>query len=141
MFYNNNHCRIIITDFPAVAASKHSVALPKIHTSPRTLWPALKPWFVPHPTTRRQTPRNKLDARFTKALNDLNQMDGLHFAQNMLRKLRAWYALFPLTSRVGGGTAGDAAEEGTGGAAPEDGGEDGAEDKGGEAPYAFSYAE
>jgi hypothetical protein len=43
----------------------------------------------------------------------------MRLEQYVLRKLRAWYAMLPLTPRVGGGTASDAAEEGTGGAAPD----------------------
>ena len=60
----------------------------------------------PTPYYKTTDSRNKLDVCFTKALNDLNKMDYLRFEQYVLRrelrKVRAWYAQFLLTPRVGG---------------------------------------
>ncbi len=84
MFFATNSMNdvetLISLDFPAIEASKHSIARPKTSrplTSPRTLWPTLKPWFAPYPTSNRRTrltrlsdARNKVDARFSKAFKE-----------------------------------------------------------------------
>ncbi len=93
---------------------------------------------APYYKTKTTDSRNKLDALFTKASNDLNKMYDLRIDQYVLRKLRAWYAQFPLTPRVVCCT--DDPEEGQIGAL-EDGGKDEAEDASDKSPYAFSDAE
>ena len=52
------------------------------------------------PYFRTTDPKMRLDARFAKALSELNKQDDLRFDQYVARKLRAWFARFPPTPRV-----------------------------------------
>ena len=54
----------------------------------------------------------KLDARFTKAFGEFNKQDDLRFDQCVVRKLLAWFTLFPPTLRVSCAADQDNTEEG-----------------------------
>ena len=112
---------LLAADFPAIEASKHSIALPRAPYISKHFVAYIEALVGAAPYYRTTDSRNKLDSRFAKAYKELDRQEDQRFDQYVARKLRAWFTMFPPNSSPGSG-GNDDPEEGAaaGGADGED---------------------
>ena len=104
----------LVTSAP-VPSTKHHIELPKTSYLSKHFVAYIEALVGAAPYFRTTDPRMKLDARFAKALSELNKQDDLRFDQCVARKLRAWFARFPPTQRVAAAADDKDTEGGPGG--------------------------